>query len=148
MEKIIILHNIRSQHNVGSIFRTADASGVSKIYLTGYTPAPIDRFGRKVGTITKVSLGAEEFVPWEKKEDISEVLDNLDAEIVAMEQDSRSINYKKYKPTGSVAYIFGDEVRGIPKKVLSRSDFILEIPMRGQKESLNVSVTAGIILFN
>lgn len=148
MQKVLILHNIRSEHNVGSIFRTADAAGVSKIFLTGYTPAPIDRFGRKVDKISKVSLGAEETVPWQKGE-IDGVLDGLnDFEIVSVEQSDKSIFYKDFTPKKDTAYILGDEVRGIPLEILDRSDIILEISMKGKKESLNVSVVAGIILFS
>ncbi len=151
MKKYLILHNIRSEHNVGSIFRTADAAGVGKIYLSGYTPAPVDRFGRDVQKISKVSLGAEKSIPWEQRENILDLIKDLkaqDLEIVAVEQDERSVDYKKYKPKKDVAYILGDEVRGVPKEVLDAVDSIVEIPMKGEKESLNVSVTAGIVLFN
>ena len=147
----LILHNIRSQYNVGSIFRTADAVGVEKIYLTGYTPTPVDRFGRKVGSIAKVSLGAEESVSWEKREVATLLIQELterQVEIVSVEQDERAIDYKTYTSTSSVAYILGDEVRGVSEDVLSLSDVIIEIPMKGTKESLNVSVATGIILFN
>ena len=150
MKRFLILHNIRSEHNVGSIFRTADAAGVSKIYLTGYTPAPIDRFGRKTTKISKVALGAEENVSWEKRESAPELIQGLtqnQVEIVCVEQDKRSINYKKFTPPKDTVYIFGDEVRGLPKDILDMADKIIEIPMKGGKESLNVSVVAGIILF-
>ena len=80
-ENILILHNIRSVENVGAMFRTADAAGVNKIYLTGYTPAPLDRFGRKRGDLAKSALGAEEFVPWEQKKNISPLLVKLKGEI-------------------------------------------------------------------
>ena len=143
MKTFLILHNIRSEHNVGSIFRTADAAGVSKVYLTGYTPAPVDRFGRKVGAITKVALGAEESVSWEKKESTPELIQELTQEgieIVSVEQDKRSINYKKYTQKKDAVFILGDEVKGVPAELLDASDSIIEVPMKGNKESLNVSV--------
>lgn len=151
MKTFLILHNIRSEHNVGSIFRTADTAGVSKIYLTGYTPTPLDRFGRKSAKISKVALGAEENVSWEKRESTPELIQEFAhkrIDIVCVEQDKRSIDYKKFTLKKDTVYIFGDEVRGLSKEILDMADKIIEIPMRGKKESLNVSVAAGIILFN
>lgn len=147
----LILHNIRSIHNVGSIFRTADAAGVTRIYLTGYTPAPIDRFGRTRRDFAKVSLGAEQSVPWEKRKNIIALLQRLKREgvgIVAVEQDADAVSYTKVKVRGPAVLIFGSEVKGISKVVLKQCDVIMEIPMRGKKESLNVSVAAGIVLFH
>ncbi|HYC83440.1 MAG TPA: TrmH family RNA methyltransferase [Candidatus Paceibacterota bacterium] len=146
----LILHNIRSAHNVGSIFRTADAAGVAKVFISGYTPQPIDRFGRPVGEIAKTALGAEQTVPWEYQESVSKIITSLrkqSVEIIALEQDAKSVDYKKYKPAGSFALLLGNEVEGVEKKLLKRSDAIVEIPMAGEKESLNVSVAAGIALF-
>ena len=145
----VVLHDIRSAENVGSIFRTADACGVSKIYLTGYTPTPIDRFGRTRRDIVKASLGAEKVVLWEQCDSISPFLKRLRKEkirIVAIEQDSKSVDYKKLRLQGSITLIFGNEVTGLPKSVLDHSDTVAEIHMRGMKESLNVSVAAGIVL--
>ncbi|PIP86498.1 RNA methyltransferase [Candidatus Campbellbacteria bacterium CG11_big_fil_rev_8_21_14_0_20_44_21] len=150
-EKVLILFNIRSAHNVGSIFRTADGAGVVKIFLAGFTPAPKDRFNRPRKDIAKVSLGAEKTLSWEKTEDIFTLIKNLKNKgykIIAVEQDDKSISYKKLKATTKEAFIFGNEVRGLPSKVLRASDFIVEIPLFGAKESLNVAVSAGIILFN
>ncbi len=147
----VVLHNIRSVHNVGSIFRTADAAGVSKIYVTGFTPAPIDRFGRIRKDFAKVSLGAEQSVPWEYRKNITSLLRELREQktrVIAVEQDEHSTDYRKLKRKGSVALVFGNEVSGIPKRILSLCDTIVEIPMRGTKESLNVSVAVGIVLFN
>ena len=149
-EIFLILHNIRSVHNVGSIFRTAEAAGVSKIYLTGYTPAPIDRFGRARKDLAKVALAAEKIVPWQKANDISleiNKLKNEGFEIVALEQAKNSIDYRKFRPRFPLALILGNEVSGIPKSILKKCDAVIEIPMKGQKESLNVSVAAGIALF-
>ena len=146
----IILHNIRSIHNVGSIFRTADAIGVTRIYLTGYTPAPIDRFGRARKDFSKASLGAEKSMQWEKRKNISALLLELKkggTQIIAVEQSAHSIDYKKVRAKASAAVVLGNEVTGIPLKVLELCDCIAEIPMRGRKESLNVSVSAGVALF-
>ena len=147
----VILHDIRSAENVGSIMRTADAFCVRKIYLTGYTPAPTDRFGRAVSKISKVALGAEASVDWESKDDISTLMAELKekgVKCVSVEQTKNSINYKDFNIDGEVAYIFGNEVDGLPKTVTDISDFVVEIEMKGIKESLNVSVSAGIILAN
>ena len=146
----LILHNLRSVHNVGSIFRTADAAGVTKIYLVGCTPTPIDRFGRVRKDMAKVALGAETSMPWEYCRQINVLLRALRAQklsIVAVEQDKHSVDYRTFKPKKAVAFILGNEVTGIPKGVLALCDTIVEIPMHGKKESLNVSVSAGIVLF-
>lgn len=149
-EIFLILENIRSAGNVGSIFRTADAVGVKKIYLVGYTPAPLDRFRRANTRIAKTALGAEECIPWEKKESAHEVVSELQkdgVECAALEQSQDAISYKKYAPKGSVALILGNEVEGVSKEALSICDVVIEIPMLGEKESLNVSVASGIALY-
>ena len=146
----VLLHNIRSAHNVGSIFRTCDAAGVSRVYLTGYTPTPTDRFGRVQKNIAKTALGAERSVPWEYYKNPLKLVGQLKRDgvwIVAVEQSSRSINYRKLKSGKQALFIFGNEVRGISKSILTACDSVVEIPMHGKKESLNVSVAAGIILF-
>ncbi|MCD8494799.1 MAG: TrmH family RNA methyltransferase [Candidatus Pacebacteria bacterium] len=147
----LLLPDIRSAHNVGSIFRTANAAGVTKIFLTGTTPAPIDRFGRKRADIAKVALGAEDTVPWEYHASYADVLtlcrDHVD--IVALEQDPRSIPYTHYTPPSArdILCVVGNEVDGISKDILEHAHTIVEIPMYGDKESLNVSVATGILLF-
>lgn len=146
----LLLHNIRSTHNVGAIFRTADATGVKKIYISGYTPAPIDRFGRSRPDISKASLGAEKTVEWENISDIKNLIKSLKKgrfNIVGVEQDKRSIDFRKSKVKGNALIIVGNEVDGIDKDTLDLCDQILEIPMLGQKESLNVSVATGIVLY-
>ena len=135
---------------MGAMFRTADAAGISKIYLTGYTPAPLDRFGRKRRDLAKAALGAEEYVPWEQKENILPLLNKLKREkfqIIAIEQDKKSIDYKKVKLKSKNTFIAGPEVEGLSKSILNKCDIIAEIPMHGKKESLNVSVATGIALF-
>lgn len=147
---IIILDNIRSNHNVGSVFRTADALGVSKIYLCGTTPRPIDKFERPVGEIAKTALGAEKNISWEYSKSTISVINKLkknEVEIVAIEQSSGSVDYKKVKPKGDVAFVLGNEVDGIANNTLKLCDVVTEIPMRGNKESLNVSVACGVAMF-
>jgi tRNA G18 (ribose-2'-O)-methylase SpoU len=147
---ILILPDIRSALNVGAIFRTADAVGISKIYLTGYTPTPIDRFGRVRKDIAKSALGAEKTVSWEYKKGLLMLISKLKKEgyfILAIEQDKNSTNYKKVKLKEKNAFIVGTEVSGLPKKILDKCDIIAEIPMKGKKESLNVSVACGVALF-
>ncbi len=149
-EVVVILHNVRSVYNVGSVFRTSDAIGVSKIYLTGYTPTPLDRFARERKDVAKSALGAQKSVEWEHFKNVSCVFKKLkkkEFEIVAVEQSKKSIDYKEYKPKRKMVFIFGNEVRGVSKQLLSKCDKIIEIPMKGKKESLNVSVSAGVILF-
>ncbi len=149
--RYVILHNIRSKYNVGAIFRTADAARVTKVFLTGYTPSPKDRFGRVDTEIMKTSLGAVDTVPYEYVSHIEIVVERLKregVEIIAVEIAEGSVSLYDYKPAQSVAYIFGNEVEGVPKDLLELADHILEIPMGGTKESLNVSVTAGVVLLH
>jgi len=153
-ENIIILHNIRSVENVGAMFRTADAAGINKIYLTGYTPTPLDRFGRKRKDLAKSALGAEEFVAWDNVQNITTLITRLRDEgyyIIGIEQDKKSIDYRKLEShkllANKLVFIVGTETTGIPKNILKKCDVIAEIPMHGKKESLNVSVALGIVLF-
>jgi tRNA G18 (ribose-2'-O)-methylase SpoU len=150
-EVAVLLHNIRSAHNVGAIFRTADAAGVTKVYLSGYTPTPLDRFGRPSKEIGKTALGGELSVGWEYSKTPTRLISRLKKagwQIVGVEQDARAINYKEFKTSGPTLIILGNEVRGLSKGLRDRCDVIVEIPMHGKKESLNVSVAAGIILFS
>lgn len=151
---IVILHNIRSLYNVGSVFRTADAAGVEKIYLCGITPTPIDIFGKPRPQLTKVSLGAERYVKWEKIKATSKLIDRLKKDgykIFVIEQSKKSTPYYKLQiknPKQKTALVLGNEIKGLPTSVLKRADKILEIPMKGKKESLNVSVAFGIVIFH
>lgn len=146
----ILLHDIRSVYNVGAIFRTADAIGATKIYLTGYTPTPLDRFGNPRSDLAKSALGSEKSVAWEHADDPFLIVHALKGEgftSVALEQDERSIDYKELVLADKTLVVFGTETTGISKQLLERADIVTEIPMRGMKESLNVSVSAGIVLF-
>lgn len=148
---ILVLENIRSVENTGSIFRTAECLGVSKIVLVGTTPAPLDRFGRKRSDFAKVSLGAEELVDWDYFTDIDLALNSLREsgfQIISLEQtNDSSKNIKNFNPRDQFALVVGNEVDGVSKRALESSEVILEIPMQGKKESLNVAVATGIALF-
>jgi len=143
--RIVILENIRSLHNVGAIFRTADGAGWDKVYLTGYTGCPPDR------RIEKVSLGAEEFLPWEHVDSAEKLCEKLKKEefkIIALEQSDRSEDIFTTKcEEENIVLILGNEVDGVSEEILNMCDQHLEIPMHGKKTSLNVSVAAGIALF-
>jgi tRNA G18 (ribose-2'-O)-methylase SpoU len=153
-ELYIIIHNVRSAHNVGSIFRTADGAGVKKIYLTGYTPFPA---GKKDVYLTpaqkmiaKTALGAENFMNWKKSGSVFGVIKKLRKEkikIIALEQGEESIDMNKFKFDFPTALILGNEIEGIEKKTINFCDASVFIPMRGKKESLNVSVAAGIAMY-
>jgi 23S rRNA (guanosine2251-2'-O)-methyltransferase len=152
MEKILVLDNIRSAHNVGSLFRTADGAGVSKIFLVGYTPTPIDRFGRVQPEIEKTSLGASHTVAWESNTD-AEIVTSLQElkqqgfEIVALEQTTQAEDISTFSAPSRVVYILGNEIDGVCESLLSLATKHVFIPMHGVKESLNVSVAGGVILF-
>lgn len=152
MEEIaLLLHDVRSAHNVGSVFRTADAAGVSKIYLSGYTPTPVDRFGRSQKEIVKTALGAERSLAWEYQKSPAKIISRLKKEgwqVLGVEQDARAVDYRSFKAEGPTLVIMGNEVKGMSKGLRARCDTLVEIPMHGKKESLNVSVAAGIILFS
>ncbi len=142
---MVILENIRSLHNVGSIFRTADSAGIKKLYLCGYTGSPPDR------RIEKVSLGAEDSIKWESVKNpvlCAETLKKEGFSLLSLEQTSHSQNiFKTTIHSEKLALILGNEVEGVSKELLNLSDLHLEIPMHGKKGSLNVSVAAGIAFY-
>ncbi len=142
---VLILPNIRSGHNVGAIFRTADGAGVDKLYLTGYTPCPPHT------QIDKVSLGAEKWMPWEYRKQTGKLLKELKEmgyNIVALEQTKTSQNISSWQPKFPLALILGNEKTGVSKALLKYCDESVEIPMLGKKNSLNVSVAAGIAMYH
>lgn len=160
-EITVVLDNIRSAENVGSIFRTAETAGASKIFLCGITPAPVDILGRPRLRLKKTSLGAEDFILWETCKNATLLLDRLKKAgflILAVEQAKNSMSYRsapdivkkqfREKDKTKIALVLGNEIKGVSRAVLKRSDFILEIPMTGRKESLNVAVAFGIVIFN
>jgi 23S rRNA (guanosine2251-2'-O)-methyltransferase len=151
MKKIIlILDNIRSVHNVGSLFRTADGFGISEIFLCGTTPSPIDRFGRQRSDFHKVSLGAEKTMSWkyfETTELSIEFARREGFEIVAIEQNEKSQNIEMFSSEKNIALVLGTEVTGVSQNILETCDVILEIPMKGNKESFNVSIAGAIAMY-
>lgn len=154
---IVILHNIRSVYNVGSIFRTADALGcVEKIYLCGITPSPINEMGEYRNDFIKISLGAEKTISWEKRKAIFPLIkklrkENRKVKIFAIEQSDKSIPFyivrKSNRTLKDIVLIAGEERKGIPLSTLILADSIIEIPMCGEKESLNVSIAFAIVSF-
>lgn len=144
---IAILHDIRSIYNVASIFRTADGLGIEKLYLSGYTPAPTDRFGRKRKKFSKVALGAEKSVDFEKVNDINRQLKELQADgiqVAACEPTPEANDYRKVPLHQDTCLVFGNEPDGLPDAVTAACDKVVEIPMQGQKSSLNVAVAFGV----
>lgn len=155
---VLIVHDIRSCHNVGSLLRTADGLGVSKVYFTGYTPYPttpaderLPHIHQKLSQqISKTALGAENSVSWEYVSSVTDLLAECRAQdytLVALEQTDTSIPLHKYESTEKVALLIGREVEGIDDALLALMDVTLEIPMFGQKESFNVVQAAAMALF-
>jgi len=137
----IVCDNIRSLENIGSIFRTADALALDKIFLGGISGQPPQP------KISKTALGAEKNIAWEHQWQTWRIIDKLKKEgvkIVVLEQDKKSISYLKFKPKFPLALVIGNEIKGVSASVLKRADQIIHLPMLGQKESLNVSVAFGI----
>ena len=160
-EIVVILDNIRSRENVGSIFRTADAAGVVKIYLCGITPTP--RVGnpnyqipnskqiQNTDKIAKTALGAEKWIPWEYNKQTWRLIEKLKKEgyqVLGLEKTKKAKNIFKFKiKNGSVALVVGNEVSGLSPEVLKRSSGVVSIPMHGRKESLNVAVAFGVAVY-
>lgn len=150
--KVAILDNLRSVHNVGSIFRTANACGIDKVILCGTTPTPLDKWGDPRKDFAKVALGAEDAISWEYREDTNGVLQELKGNgyyIIAIEQDEKSVDYKSISLDSKkeVVFVVGPEVDGISKDTLLLCDVIAEIPMLGTKESLNVTIAFGVAVY-
>lgn len=151
---VAILCNIRSAHNVGSMFRTADAAGIERLYLCGITPSPADMLGSARKSLEKTALGAEKAVPWEKYARTADCMRKLKAAgyfIYAVELTPSATPYYNAdclkKNTDKLAFIVGHEVDGVPKALLKKCDAVICIPMHGKKESLNVAVAFGVIAF-
>ena len=144
----VIANNIRSLLNVGSIFRTADAFGVSKIFLTGYTGTPENIHHKE--KISKVALGAEKFVAWEHWPSAVKLIKHLrlkGVKIIALENNTKAVKITKFKPKFPLALVLGEERRGVSHSIIKLCDKVVEIPMLGEKESLNVSVAFGVAAF-
>jgi tRNA G18 (ribose-2'-O)-methylase SpoU len=145
-EIYLILQNIRSLYNIGSIFRCADAFGVKKIYLCGYSGFPVEK---QLAKIAKTALGAEKTIPWEHYWQTASVIKKLKKQkvkIIALELTKKATPIFKFKPQFPLVLVVGNEVIGISKNILKLADQTIYIPMYGQKESLNVAIATGISL--
>jgi tRNA G18 (ribose-2'-O)-methylase SpoU len=154
MKFSVVLHDVRSVHNVGSIFRTADAAGASKIFCCGITPAPVDRLNNVRPDFLKVALGAHEYVAWESAKNTEATMEKLKREgyaVFAIEQSPSSSPYyavpKSVLEEKPFCLVLGNEVSGLSPGILALADRTIEIPMFGKKESLNVAVAFGVVAF-
>ena len=144
---IIVLDNIRSLNNIGSVFRTADAFLVEKIYLCGITAQPPHK------DIQKTALGATESVAWEYKKDTAALIADLQLDgvrVISIEQAENALSLNEFQPEAGITYavVFGNEVIGVAQEVVSASDFVVEVPQYGTKHSLNISVCAGVVIWD
>jgi len=155
-EIVLLIHNIRSTHNVGALFRTAEGFGVKEIIISGYSPYPklisdsrLPHIAEKLTKqIHKTALGAENMIPFQYKDKPPiDTLRSSGFRIVGLEQDSRSRPINNYSPPKKIALLIGEEVDGIDSKLRDTCDDLLEIAMVGKKESFNVSVATGIALY-
>jgi tRNA G18 (ribose-2'-O)-methylase SpoU len=144
---IVLLDNIRSLNNIGSVFRTSDAFLIEKIYLCGITAKPPHK------DIQKTALGSTESVDWEYVEDTLTLVENLkndDITIISIEQVENATQLNEFNPKSlnKLAVVFGNEVKGVRQEVVNASDIIIEIPQYGTKHSLNISVSCGVVLWD
>lgn len=156
---VLIAHNLRSTHNIGSLLRSCDGLGATKMYITGYSPYPLlpkndDRLPHIAAKldkqISKTSLGAEKTIPWQQSAEIEPILKQLKSDgyiIAGLEQASNSVPLSQFESPEKIALIVGREVEGVESEVLARCDVVLEIPMHGSKESFNVAVAGAIGLY-
>jgi 23S rRNA (guanosine2251-2'-O)-methyltransferase len=156
---VLIAHDVRSTHNVGSLFRTAEGLGVKFLWLTGYTPYPIGPNDKRMphiaikinNQIKKTALGAENLINWQQSDVLEPIIQKLRSQnykIVALEQSANSVKLQDYKSPAKVALVVGNEVEGLSLKQLNYCDKIVEIPMQGKKESLNVVQATAIALYH
>jgi 23S rRNA (guanosine2251-2'-O)-methyltransferase len=156
---VVVVHNIRSAHNVGSILRSADGMGIDHVYISGYSPYPIKPNDERLphiqskidNQVHKTALGAEKSVPWSQENDAKKTISELKREgflIASLEQTDKSTELNKFKTIQDIALIMGNEVTGVEKAILDLSDVNLQIPMLGKKESLNVAVATSIALYH
>lgn len=156
---ILIAHNLRSCHNVGSLLRTAEGLAINMVFLTGYTPFPKSTKDKRLPyvadkidkRINKTALGSQDLINWEHHEDIFPIIKQLKDRgytIIALEQDTKSINIINYMAPDKIAIIVGREVKGIEKDILKSADSIVNIPMLGSKESFNVVQATAMALYH
>jgi tRNA G18 (ribose-2'-O)-methylase SpoU len=139
----VLLHNVRSLYNVGAFFRTADAVGVSRLHLSGFTGAPPSK------QVAKTALGAEQHVPWERSDPVQLIEERRRAgwEIAAIETGEGATDLFEWQPTFPVLVIFGHEVEGLTPEIVGLCDTHVRIPMVGTKRSLNVATAGGVVLY-
>ena len=159
VEIVLVAHNLRSAHNVGSLLRTAEGLGVKKVYLTGYTPYPIEQSDERLPHIRqkveqkihKTALGAEHMIDWQWCVEIQPLIEKLKSRgftVVALEQAIKSIPLPEFSVPPKIAVIVGREPHGIEAEILALCDKIVEIPMAGNKESFNVVQAAAMALYH
>jgi tRNA G18 (ribose-2'-O)-methylase SpoU len=139
----VLLHNVRSLYNVGAFFRTADAVGLSRLYLSGFTGAPPAK------QIAKTALGSEQTVPWERADPLVLIDERRSAgwETAAVETVAESVDLFDWQPRFPVLIVFGHEVEGLPAELVQRCDTRVRIPMVGAKRSLNVATAGGVVMY-
>ncbi len=156
---VLVVHDVRSAHNVGSILRSADGFGVDCVYLTGYAPFPVGAKDKRLPhiakrvseQIAKTALGAEKTVSWQHRTDVFELISKLKKEnysVAALEQTDRAVKLPEFTAKGNIALIIGSEIEGVKPSLLKSADIHLAIPMLGKKESFNVSVAAAVALYH
>lgn len=155
---VLVVHNVRSTHNVGSILRSADGLGIEHVYLTGYTPYPqsknddrLPHMARRVThQISKTALGAEKSIKWTHSKDVLMLIDELklNFQLIALEQTPEAKPLPDYKSSKNIALIVGSEIGGLDQQILNAVDLHLEIPMLGKKQSYNVAVAAAIAMYH
>lgn len=156
---ILVVHSVRSAHNIGSILRSADGFGVERVYLTGYSPYPVSANDRRLPhvakrtdeQIKKTALGADKTVKWQHQADVALLLPKLKKAgflVAALEQTNKAVALSELKAAGDVALIVGSEIGGIEQALLKEADTHLAIPMLGGKESFNVAVATSVALYH
>jgi 23S rRNA (guanosine2251-2'-O)-methyltransferase len=156
---VLVAHNVRSSHNIGSLLRTAEGLGVAVVYLTGYTPHPKQCADKRLPhlaekqskQIAKTALGAENLIHWQYEADVFKLIDELKQAgytIVALEQTSKALPIQDFKNTPKIALIVGSEIGGLDSQTLAKSDVHVQLPMAGSKESFNVTVAAALAIYH
>lgn len=155
---VLVVHNVRSAHNVGSILRSADGFGAEHVYLSGYSPYPeakddtrLPHISKRVAAqIKKTALGAENSVQWTYRDDIAGLINELkkNYQVAALEQTPKATPLQDFKASQDIALIVGSEIGGLEPRVLKLVDLHLEIPMKGQKESFNVAIAAAVAMYS
>ena len=159
MKLCVIAYNIRSAHNIGSLFRTCEGLGVGELFICGYSPYPqqqndvrLPHIAQKASKeIHKTALGAETYLPWHYSSSVTDTINNLKKSgytVVCLEQDKNSQPLESFQPKDSVALLLGNEVEGIESAILNKADTVVEVPMHGKKESFNVVIAGALAIYH